>query len=81
MRSCYGGPRPAPHQLCTSSSSGPKPQGQRHRNLQSTSGPYFLFRVFYLWESFSGWHMTGLALLLTVYAVVWFLLTKAAAPQ
>ena len=47
----------------------------------SLQAAYILYRVWYHWESFSGWHMAGLALLLTVYAVVWFLLTKAAAPQ
>ena len=40
-----------------------------------------LYRVVYLWDTFSLWHMGGFALLLTVYAVVWFMLTKAAAPQ
>ena len=42
---------------------------------------YVLYRVVYLWDTFSLWHMGGFALLLTVYAVVWFMLTKAAAPQ
>jgi hypothetical protein len=41
---------------------------------------YVLYRVVYLWDTFSLWHMGGFALLLTVYAVVWFMLTKAAAP-
>ena len=41
---------------------------------------YLAFRGLYLWESFSGWHMAGFALIMLVYAVVWFLLSKAAAP-
>ena len=41
---------------------------------------YVLYRVVYLWDTFSLWHMGGFALLFTVYAVVWFMLTKAAAP-
>ena len=39
-----------------------------------------LYRVVYLWASFSLWHMGGFALLLAVYGVVWFMLTKAAEP-
>lgn len=41
---------------------------------------YFAFRVFYLWASLSGWHMAGLALLLTVQAACWLLLSKSATP-
>ena len=41
---------------------------------------YLLYRIVYLWATFSLWHMAGLALLLTVYAVAWFMLTKAAEP-
>ena len=41
---------------------------------------YVLYRVVYLWATFSLWHMGGFALLLAVYGVVWFMLTKAAEP-
>ena len=36
--------------------------------------------MFYLWESFSGWHITGFGLTSTVYAVCYYLLSRAAAP-
>ena len=39
-----------------------------------------LYRVVYLWATFSLWHMAGLTLLLAVYGIVWFMLTKAAQP-
>ena len=64
-------PPPPPHTPRLSAES------SHHRTAQAL---YFLYRVFYLWESFSSWHMAGLSLLLSVYAVVWFMLSKAAAP-
>ena len=62
------------------------PTGARHctptlDSAGAVQALYVLYRVVYLWDTFSLWHMGGFALLLTVYAVVWFMLTKAAAPQ
>ena len=51
-----------------------------HRGACPAQAAYFAFRVFYLWASFSGWHMLGLALLLTVHAACWLLLSKSATP-
>merc|ERR1711935_862842 len=48
--------------------------------LLGANALYVLYRVVYLWASFSLWHMGGFALLLAVYGVVWFMLTKAAEP-
>jgi len=42
---------------------------------------YILFRVWYLWESFSGWHMCGLALTSTVYAVCYLIIHMSATPK
>ena len=61
----------------------------RHRQLDPDRFPvgaaaqalYVLYRVVYLWATFSLWHMGGFALMLAVYGVVWFMLTKAAEPQ
>ena len=62
------------------------PTGARHctptlHSAGVVQALYVLYRVVYLWDTFSLWHMGGFALLLTVYAVVWFMLTTAAAPQ
>lgn len=51
-----------------------------HQCWNAVQALYVLYRVVYLWDTFSLWHMGGFALLFTVYAVVWFMLTKAAAP-
>ena len=40
-----------------------------------------LFRMVYLWDSFSNWHMCGFGLTCTVYMVTYGLLSKAAAPR
>ena len=41
---------------------------------------YIAYRVVFLWDSFSGWHMAGFALLAFVYAVCYYLLSQAAKP-
>ena len=41
---------------------------------------YVAYRIYYLYESFSGWHMCGAALLALAYAICYFMLSKAAAP-
>eukprot|EP00966_Prymnesium_polylepis_P289489 6686766-Prymnesium_polylepis.1 len=46
-----------------------------------TQAVYVLFRVWYLWASFSGWHMGGFVLTSTIYAVCYFILHKAAMPK
>merc|ERR1712129_15818 len=48
--------------------------------LLGSNALYVLYRVVYLWATFSLWHMAGLTLLLAVYGIVWFMLTKAAQP-
>ena len=41
---------------------------------------YALFRMWYLWESFSSWHIGGFCFTSTVYALCYFLLHKSATP-
>jgi hypothetical protein len=41
---------------------------------------YVLFRMVYLWDSFSHWHMCGFALTSIIYLATYSLLHKAAAP-
>jgi len=41
---------------------------------------YIAYRVAYLWSTFSGWHIAGYSILLLVYAVCYFMLSRAAAP-
>ena len=54
--------------------------GSRSLPAGAVQALYVLYRVVYLWATFSLWHMGGFALLLAVYGVVWFMLTKAAEP-
>lgn len=42
---------------------------------------YVLFRMVFLWSSFSGWHMAGFVLISTTYLITYFLLYKAASPH
>jgi hypothetical protein len=45
-----------------------------------TQALYIAYRVAYLWSTFSGWHIAGYSILLLVYAVCYFMLSRAAAP-
>ena len=67
------------HPLAFSSAPAP-PAGSRSIPVGAVQALYVLYRVVYLWATFSLWHMGGFALLLAVYGVVWFMLTKAAEP-
>ena len=42
---------------------------------------YVAFRVYYLWESFSGWHQAGFALLLVVQLACWAMFSSSATPK
>ena len=42
---------------------------------------YIAFRVVYLRDSFSGWHIAGLSLTSLVYAICYYVLARAAAPK
>ncbi|KAL1507087.1 hypothetical protein AB1Y20_007946 [Prymnesium parvum] len=55
---------------------------QRYRRIiLGVNALYVLFRMWYLWPSFSNWHMGGFALTSTIYAACYFMLSKAAAPK
>ena len=41
---------------------------------------YGLYRMAYLWDSFSNWHMVGFGLTSTIYAIIYFMFSKSAKP-
>ena len=49
--------------------------------LPSTQASYLVFRVYFLWSSFSGWHIAGLAYTWTVYVVCMGLFFASAKPK
>ena len=49
--------------------------------LPSTQAAYLVFRVYFLWSSFSGWHIAGLAYTWTVYVVCMGLFFASAKPK
>lgn len=42
---------------------------------------YIAYRIYFLWNSFSAWHIAGFSLLLTATAICYFLLSRAASPK
>ena len=42
---------------------------------------YIAYRVYYLWDTFSSYHMAGAGILATVYAICYFMLAQAASPK
>ena len=42
---------------------------------------YIAYRVAYLWDTFSGWHMAGFGLIITVYVAAYSLFVTSARPK